>query len=331
MASDEVVKWADQAMYHSPAMPMEGGKVRPTVRLINATPDPLGGLAVLCGIYKGQVISSINAIDDDERRDALTAMLNTELNGPLESIQFHFLIQGVTRAQTHQAVRNRFSFFAQESLRFAVVDDQAWVDRVALPPSLAGTTGGQALGAEDNSLEYQRNVWDEAVKHAEQAYLHLVNAGMPAEDARGLVPHNMTTRYHWVVSLRTLLGEAGKRLCTQAQFEWRQVMAEVVKAIRSYSSIWSSKSAPEGDAWQFAAMADLLKPVCYQAGHCTFMAEFDRNCSIRGRVEQNAAINRASSEWGDELHAGSLSGIEPDIHILPIRTREWLLDPGAAR
>lgn len=368
-----VMRWADSAMYRSTPLPeenrAEGGGARPSVVLLNATPDPLGSLGALVGIYEGRVTRSLGEVTDEQRRSALRAMQQTKLDGPLEAIQFHFLIEGVTRAFTHQAVRSRFSFFAQESLRFAVVEGQPWLNRQAYPPSLAAkpvpskvaTTGDRDFGAdwddnpdygpEEHAYAMQRDAWDDAIMMAQNSYQALIDAGVPAEDARGLMPHSMTTRYHWIVSLRTLLGEAGKRLCTQAQFEWRLVMAEIVKAIRAYADHlarevgqkYPSKdvsfsqyrwASGHPDHWQFNAMADLLRPVCYQEGRCGFMAQFDRGCKIRERVEQNAAIGRPSSLWHEEhldWSAMAPAGSQPDIRILPIYPREWLADPSAAR
>ena len=54
---------------------------------------------------------------------------------PLEWIQVALLIEGVTRAFTHQMVRQRTATFVQESLRFAVKDNAAF--EVALPPSIS--------------------------------------------------------------------------------------------------------------------------------------------------------------------------------------------------
>lgn len=358
-------RWADVAQFRPEHMPEEtraaGGGVRPAVRLVSATPDPLGVLGMIVGIYKGKVHRSLATVTDDERREALEAMLKTKLNGPMEAIQFVFLIEGVSRSFTHQAVRSRFSFFAQESLRFAVVDDEPWLDRISYPPSLAAAPvsvdeimGGHVMSPEERDYAVRRDVWDEAVLTSHQAYKRLVDAGIPSEDARGLMPHAMGTRYVWVVSLRTLLGEAGKRLCTQAQFEWRAVLAEVVRAMRTYESpaqkLSETDRGPEwgttgiwGDTWQFEEMAKLLQPACYQEGRCGFMAQFDRGCKIRDRVNANAAIKRPSSEWGQEKDLGPESPFkEPTpwgkqvghrVHsIIPaVRTEEWLLDPDAAR
>lgn len=340
MADGEMIRWADSAMYHSAAMPQEtrapGGGLRPRVTLLNATPDPLGSLAALCGIYKGEVVRSLAQVTDPERRQAWEDMRATVLNGPLECIQFHFLIEGVDRAFTHQAVRNRFSFFAQESLRFAVVDDEQWRDRTVYPPSLArepeldGITdesGFTHFTPEERDYALRRNAWDDAILTAENAYKQLVDAGVPAEEARGIMPHAMGTRYHWVVSARTLLGEAGKRLCTQAQFAWRQVMSEIVKALRDYGM---RRIGPDqlcaSDNWQFDLMAEALQPVCYQEGKCGFMAKFDRGCKIRERVNAFAGNNIPSNGWH------SAGWVDHERRgLLPIHPKEWLTDPGAAR
>lgn len=333
--SKEVQRWADAAMFRSEPMPE--GLTGPRVTLLNATPDPLGSLAALTAIYSGRVVRDLAELTDEERRKSFEDMTKTELSGPLEAPQFHFLIEGVTRAWTHQAVRQRGAFFAQESMRFAVPEEKwAGSGRIAYPPTLSGTEGGQALGAEDSTEEYMRNVWDQAVGHVEEAYKHLVNAGMPAEDARGLMPHAITTRLHWVVDLRGLIHVAGLRLCTQAQFEWRAVLAEVVKAVRAYCA--DSKYS-RSDHWQYQFIADALRPVCYQQGKCGFMASMDRGCTIRDRVEANHTVGRPSSEWDKDYdpegaytdgppREGQIGG--PD-YIRRIDLREWLADPTAAR
>lgn len=356
------VKWADRAQYHSATMPEEtrapGGGTRPTVTLLNATPDPLGSLAALCGIYEGKVVRQLRDVTDEDRRAAWEAMRATVLNGPLEAIQFHFLVEGVTRSFTHQAVRNRFSFFAQESLRFAVVDDEPWTDRQAYPPSLAakpaeiGSDAWTMETPEETAYRERRQLWDVAIEQAEASYNVLVAAGVPAEEARGLMPHSITTRYHWVTNIRALLAESGKRLCTQAQFEWRVVMSEVVKALRAHGIRDIEAIDRNGDldtfrntdGWQFELMAGALQPVCYQTGGCGFMAKFDRGCTIRERVNRFETNNIPSDRWHEtgqyDTAAGRAKSQPGDDQILeymrspkliPIQPKEWLADPAAAR
>lgn len=326
----QLVRAADAAQYARPAIPEDQrGQIR--VRLLNATPDPLGSIAALCEQYKGNVIRSLSEVTDEQRRACLDDMTSTVLNGPLEAVQFHWQIEGVTRSITHQMVRSRASFFAQESLRFAVPEGN-WADEIPLPPYLTqkGAETSQAMA-----------VWKRSMTDTQEAYEALIAVGMPAEEARGVLPHDMPTRIHWVLDLRTLLTEAGKRTCTQAQFPWRIIFAGMAKELRAHGTPDGTQytpAAPEGfrvsgDRWQFASIADRLRPVCFQTGQCGFMAKFDRSCKIRSRVDAFARNGIAPSHWGTTGQYDVVGG-EPGtfpLRIDPIHDYEWAADPSAAR
>lgn len=330
----EVSRWADAAMFRSEQMPTNSsGRVGPSVALLNATPDPLGSLAALQGIYTGRVVRSLSELSDDDRRTAYTEVTKNKLQGSLEVVQFHFLVEGVTRSFTHQMVRERQAFFAQESMRFAVVDGESWIDRIPVPPSIP---------ADPHSIQESliRDVWCDAIINAENHYHALIDYGVPAEDARGLMPHAMTTRLHWVTDLRGLLYVAGLRLCTQAQFEWRVVMAQVVKTLREYRKgpLLGPANTFANDSWQFQLIADSLRPICYQEGKCGFKSKMDRPCTIRDRVDANERIGRSSEYWGQPVISGGRLGQNGDptmfggkIKIAAIHPYEWAADPTSAR
>lgn len=334
--SKEVQKWADSAMFT--AEPIDAGK-GPQVHLLWMTADPLAVIAAPSKMYKGEVARSLRDVTHAERREYVEQLKATKLKAPYEFVKFHFFIEGVTRAFTHQMVRQRTAVYAQESLRFAVKEDMP----VALPPSLAGTEEIVPANYDRASTEEQnRHDWDWAVHQIGNVYDKLVRKGMPAEDARGLLPHNTLTRLHYCTDLRALLDHAGNRLCTQAQFEWRLVFAKIAEAIRGYNPYahlmaslaqngehYSREAVAHiaySDSWQYEAIAGLFAPVCYQTGKCEFKADFDRKCSIRDRVDANAAIGRPSSEWGSKY----VEEFTNDT-IQPIFPAEWLLNPGAAR
>jgi flavin-dependent thymidylate synthase len=343
-----LAKWADEAMFKAEEMP-EDALEGPKVHLLWMTPDPLGAAAAMNAMYVGKVKRSLADVTRQEREALLADMMATALKAPFESIKLHFLIEGVTRGFTHQLVRQRTAVYAQESTRFAVFGDGTPLP-VGLPPSLHGTeplgTGrNMALGAEDDSETYARNLWDQAVDHVEQAYIHMVDAGMPAEDARGILPTNLLTRIHYVTDLRNLHAHAGLRLSTQAQFEWRTVWAGIINAIRNYNPYadsviqlegWSQKSVAglnwlyEGERWQYEAISNIFRPVCYYTGKCEFMATADRACSVRDRVQANHAVGRPSSEWHLPYRNSSASGGHL-VEIDPIDPKEWLGNPAAAR
>lgn len=328
MGDKDIQKWADEAMFAAEKSSAHEG---PKVYLLQGTPDPLGSIAAFSAMYTGKVVRDKRDVTDEERRYHLEEMKKTKLKAPLEAVNLHFMVEGVTRSFTHQMVRQRTAVYAQESLRFAVKEDVA--DAVALPPSLAGVEPFDGVGHMSTEQQWLYE-WDDLVIKMEETYLQLVNSGMPAEDARGLLPHNITTRLNYATNLRNLQDHAGNRLCTQAQFEWRAVWMHIINAMRGYCTERThderGRAHAEGstssfcDNWQWQEIANLFRPVCYLTGQCEFKAQFDRKCSIRGRVDENADINRPSSEWHKNYDDGRvfIGGISP---------AEWLMDDGAAR
>lgn len=298
------VRWADGAMFE--AAPMKA-KV-PHVSLVSATSDPLGAIAAACRMYKGIPTYSLSEVTDDERRQYWLDVQKTELKAPLEFVDMHFFIEGVTRSLTHQMVRQRTAVYAQESMRFAVKD---------LSQSLGLPTGWQSWTTD------QKDAWNSAMANIDETYKFLVNNGIPGEVARDLLPHATLTRLNYKTNLRNLVTEAGKRLCTQAQFPWRMVFAGIRKSIHDHQ--------PNGWQWELIASDHLsFSPVCYQKGKCGFKAEFDRGCTIRERVDQFEENGVPSSEWHKPYYSSPYGPDEvSDTAIDPIDPREWMLDSTA--
>lgn len=342
--TNEIQKWADKAMFKADPINVESG---PQVRLLSCNNDPLGTIASAALMYEGKSVQSLAEITDEQRRYYLEQTRKTALAAPLEFVNFHFIISGVTRGFTHQMVRQRTATYTQESTRFAVKEEVP----VGRPPSLDGTMSwsewrveceklvGYDEGdhwAERHATQQQlwRKAWDECVQEIDSTYNALVSAGMPAEDARGLLPTNLLTRINYNSSLRGLLEHSGVRLCTQAQFEWRLVWTKIKEAIVEYGKTQryakNKFAAISGDldssAWQFEELSKIFKPICYQKGSCQFNADVDRACSIKGRVEKNALIARPSQLWNSPLVNGD------GTHAVDaILDEEWMMDPSAAR
>lgn len=287
----ELTNYADKAMFESE--PMEAGDEdfpMPKVYLLSATPDPLGANAAMSKMYKGEVVRSLDTVTDDERRHYFEEIKKTHLKAPWESIDFHFMLEAVSRAFTHQNVRQRTAVFAQESMRFAVKEEIA-----ARPGPIVASTK-EAL-----------DVWYETIQFIWSKYQQLIGMGIPAEEARGLLPHDTLTRIHWKTNLRNLVDHMGNRLCTQAQFEWRMVANGIREAIRSYYPEQPFRGPDEHNTnWQFQLIADddLFRPVCFQLGHCPFTADFDRGCTIRDRVQRGEFDQIREEEWMLDPTAG---------------------------
>jgi len=372
MTSKEVAKWADEFMFTAEKSTATDG---PSAILLGGPVDPLGQVFASAAMYKGRVIRDLAEITDDDRRLVLKDILQTVLTMPLEGVHLHFMIEGVTRSFTHQMVRQRTAAYAQESLRFAVKEDMKTA--VALPPSLADTLSlkqavnvyivdMQARGMEiswndaessvwekANDLQRSRFRWDQAVDYLGDAYLDLVNYGIPAEDARGLLPSNITTRLNYITNLRNWYDTMAVRVSDQAQFEWRKVAMHMALAMRAYGakqSYWATITREQyeswdhqnpgnpilerrignektiqvrlSSAWQYEALTEALQPIEFKLGRRAFNASFDRPSRIGERVDAFAKKGIPSSEWT----TGSV-----EHGIPPIHPEEWLLDPNSAR
>jgi thymidylate synthase (FAD) len=373
----EVSKWSDQFMFTAePSQAAEG----PRAYLLGGPADPLGQIAACAKMYKGEVVRDLRDVTDAERREYLVEIQKTVLKMPLEAVSLHFMLDNITRSITHQVVRQRTAAFAQESMRFAVKEDMA--SAVALPPSLEGTLSEAEL-LENESLQREiaglgeldynqlkrvvwesakgaqrwRLRWDQAVEFGAEAYLDMINDGMPAEDARGLAPHNVTTRMNYITNLRAWYDTMANRVSDQAQFEWRNLAMQMVLAMREFgertkyevwlteeefdhytdvsdfsyaSDLLGSERGPGGarflirksSAWQYTALSNELKPVEFKIGGPAFGANFDRPSRIAERVREFHKNGVPSSEWT----TGSV-----EHGIPPIHPEEWLLDPNSAR
>jgi len=274
----QVSRYADEAMFRAVPLAYEGDEVRPRVAVVSMTEDPLRVAAAVNAMYKGQPLVP-GMIDKATALAFAKDAQRSKIKAPLEWIQVALLFEGVSRAFTHQLVRQRTATYAQESLRFAVKDNARY--EVVMPPSIAGLPGDSPA----------RAIWEQAVAKVTWSYNALVEHGIPAEDARGLLPTNIATRVHYRTNLRDLIEHSGLRLCSQAQHEWKQVWIEIVRAILAYG--------PEHERWQQREIVKLFRPICYQTGKCEFMGAADRWCVIRDRVEAHHRKGEPPEEWHD--------------------------------
>lgn len=305
--SKEMMRWADPAQFLAePIEKNESGVVEPKVYLLWMTPEPLRVLAAVNHIYTGRNVRDLMEVDIEDALYQYDQAQKNPLKAPYEAIRFHFLLEGVDRTFTHQLVRQRTAAYAQESLRFAVKENA--VGDTTMPLTIARL-------AEDDP---RRVVWERALEQISEAYEALVNNDIPSEDARGLLPHAIATRIHYMTDLRGLTYHAGRRLCTQSQYHWRVVFAKIIAAIRDYEGPGSNYVQQQAIANSFD-----FRPVCFQENRCPFQDDSARDCNIKERVEWFTAHGIKSDRWDDPNNA---------LEDLPvIRPEEWLMNPDAGR
>lgn len=71
------------------------------------------------------------------------------------------------------------------------------------------------------------------------AITKMIARGIPREDAAMLLPLGMTTRIVDKRNLRNLVDMSRQRMCARAYWEFRQLFADILDALRMYSDEWA--------------------------------------------------------------------------------------------
>lgn len=136
----------------------------------------------------------------------------------LEFSDFHFHIEGVSRALSHQLVRSRLASFAQRSQRYVNENGFDYV----VPDSIQNAKAGH--NTYFNKPYEAIEEYEVLMKLIDEKYNHFINFfGIPAEDARFVLPNACETVIDMKVNLRELMHFMNERLCTCAQWEIREL------------------------------------------------------------------------------------------------------------
>lgn len=127
-----------------------------------------------------------------------------------------FLIEGVSRACTHQIVRHRLASISQESQRYVDLAKGGW--GMVVPPEIAERPEAKAI-------------LDEAWAKLTKAYEALRALGIRKEDARFLLPAAAETRLVISMNFRAWAHFCWLRCDKAAQWEIRAVAHEILRQL----------------------------------------------------------------------------------------------------
>ena len=153
-----------------------------------------------------------------------------------EHYQFNILIEGVSRALTHQLVRHRHCTFSQQSQRYCKLDKG--FDYI-IPDSI-------------NEREELKDYFNTAMISLSDLYDVLISQGIPSEDARALLPNACTSNLVLTCNIHELMHICNERLCTCAQKEIRILFNDI------------AKQAIQSIPW----LKRYLVPKCEKLGYC---------------------------------------------------------------
>ena len=229
------------------------------VELMSYTPDAL----TLLLRTKGTRLTHTDdpASWSDAKRAEHLAYMRDTIKSSWEFVDYTFRIEGVTRVFTHQLVRTRTGSYAQQAMR--VVDAREFT--VMTPPSVF-----------DNDLLI--GAWVNTVQNAQMAYAHFVDNGVPAQDARGILPQNVLTNIIAKFNLRTLHEMAKLRLCTRTQGEYQDVFRAMRAAVIGVHP-WAE---------------EFIEVHCVATGTCAFPRYGKEECPVYAPEMDNSTVREAA-------------------------------------
>lgn len=159
----------------------------------------------------------------------------------LEHITFTFSIEGVSRALLAQLTRHRVGFSysvqSQRYVRFGSKDKAGGMTYVTPAtcdgresPTLSRGKLNDKTGEIDWTPSTASEIFEDAMRHAQGAYDQLRAAGVPAEDARAVLPNAATCNLVMTASLRGLIEFYRKR---QAGKGAQAEIAELAERLRT--------------------------------------------------------------------------------------------------
>ncbi len=149
-------------------------------------------------------------ISHDRIREFVGERLKTGHASPLEQVVFWFAIAGVSRSLSHQFVRHRIGIsFEQQSQRYVKFKQESL--EYVMPESWARAKLDDEFA--------------ELLQKTSELYRRALDAGIPAEDARFVLPNAAPTNFHVMVNFAEMLHICDLRLCVRAQWEIRRMVA----------------------------------------------------------------------------------------------------------
>lgn len=188
------------------------------VELLYHTPDPERAIATAARLCYAPVGAAelMETMPETRVASVLSTIMKSGHFSTLEHASYTFAIDGVSRALTHQLVRHRIASFNQQSQRYVKFTDGV---ETVKPASVAENDEANA-------------VFDEAVKQATDAYAKLLELGVPAEDARYLLPNAAESKIVVTMNVRELLHFFELRCCNRAQWEIREMAHKMLELAR---------------------------------------------------------------------------------------------------
>lgn len=213
-------------------------KNQPVVNLISKPDNMLKTVYTACRTcYSADYpINIYNSTDDEEKMlKLIERVISSGHFSTIEHIQVSFAIANVSRACTHQLVRHRHMSFSQKSQRY--VKEKGQFDYI-IPPTI------------EKNPELKEK-FEKFMSEISNVYMEFTEAGIPAEDARFVLPNAAASSMVASLNLREMIHLANLRLCTRAQYEIRTLVKKMCEELIKEEPWLKVYLVPKCERWGF--------------------------------------------------------------------------------
>ncbi|HEY3307906.1 MAG TPA: FAD-dependent thymidylate synthase [Desulfuromonadaceae bacterium] len=200
------------------------------ITLIEHTPNPEQTVALAARLcYSPVSIDDLREkLESSDIEKFLDKIMSLGHHSVLEHTSFTFGIEGISRVTTHQLVRHRIASFSQQSQRY--VSHKEHFTSI-MPNSIAENPDACKIFAFMSETVHK-------------AYAQLVEMGIPAEDARYILPNATETKIIMTMNARELRHFFALRCCQRAQWEIREMSVEMLRLVKKVAPVIFRDAGP---------------------------------------------------------------------------------------
>jgi thymidylate synthase (FAD) len=195
------------------------------VMLVSYSPEPektISAAARLC-YSPADAEDILSTVEDNDQQDFLEKLTAVGHMSPVEHASFTFVVEGISRACSHQLVRHRLASYSQQSQRY--VNEEGF--DYLIPPLIKEDTEMRTL-FERVMEDIQKSYSFLAEKLVQKGY----STESAREDARFVLPNATETKIMVTMNARELLHFFRQRLCNRAQWEIRAMAFAMLKLVK---------------------------------------------------------------------------------------------------
>ncbi|NCD10266.1 MAG: FAD-dependent thymidylate synthase [Negativicutes bacterium] len=199
------------------------------VKLLRYTPEPEKTVAMSARLCYSPIGAAQleEKISDEQAAKLVHKLVDMGHFSTLEHVSFTFAIEGVSRVLTHQLVRHRIASYSQQSQRYVKEHDFETI----LPPSIAARPAA-------------REKFEKLMGEIRGLYTEWTEMGIPAEDARYILPNAAETKIVVTMNARSLLNFFSLRCCNRAQWEIRILAEKMLEEVKKVAPVLFEKAGP---------------------------------------------------------------------------------------